>query len=114
MGTRKIALPLHRVSSQMNMPSKKTCALAGLITWRAQWGSTYLRQARNFTIGNKLPSEDCLANSHWLFSPLHPKGCRAFKLARFSKFKTPLGRGIEFGGPSGVRTHDTLLKRQVL
>ncbi len=32
-------------------------------------GLTYLWQARNFTVGNKLPPEDCLTNCHWQFSP---------------------------------------------
>jgi hypothetical protein len=32
-------------------------------------GLGHLRRPRNFTIGNKLPSEDSLANCHWQFSP---------------------------------------------
>lgn len=32
-------------------------------------GLAYILQARNFAIDNQLPSEDFLADSHWLSSP---------------------------------------------
>ncbi len=37
--------------------------------WLGMRDSTYLRQARNFCLGNKLPGEGFLANSPRLFSP---------------------------------------------
>jgi len=32
-------------------------------------GLAHILRARNFAIGNQLPSEDCLANCHGQFSP---------------------------------------------
>ena len=68
--------------------------------WRVQWDLASLVLPRILEVNFCACS---LQSNSWLQS-----------LQDHSNFKTPLSWGSKIGGSSGTRTHDTLLKRQVL
>ena len=88
-----------------NKQRKTTHQKMSHFTWYPGRDSTYLRQARNFCFGNKLPREDSLAKCHWHFSP-RPfwSGIRFHSAKPMKKPATRTGTFI--GTPGGIRTPD--------